>query len=97
MMTAAIIVTIVLLPLSLLIALGRGDFLIAGYNTADVRERARCNVKRLRGVVAVLMFVIVLAFWLSDLLCMGAKSVFFLVISAVLIAVVLANTWAKRG
>ena len=64
MIVSAIITTIILFPMLLLIVAGKGDAFIAGYNTASAEERARCNVKRLRGLVATLLLVVVLAFWL---------------------------------
>ena len=44
-MTAPILTTILFIPLTLLILSGRGDNLIAGYNTATKEEREQFNQK----------------------------------------------------
>ena len=98
------IATLILAPfltiLGIVILRGKGDELIAGYNTASKEEREKCNVKRLRLVVGVLLFVIALA---SLLLLaeesMAAHLTFGLIVAvAVIVALVLANTWAmKKG
>ena len=51
-MTAPILTTILFIPLTLLILSGRGDNLIAGYNTASKEEREQYHIKRLRWVIA---------------------------------------------
>ena len=104
MIVSAIIATVALLPLCVIIAAGKGDALIAGYNTASEKERALCNVKRLRGVVAVLLRVVVAIFWMpfviGDSVLLGQKELFacqiVIITVATIVAVVLANTWAKR-
>ena len=104
MIVSAIIATVVLLPLCVIIAAGKGDALIAGYNTASEKERALYNVKRLRGVVAALLLVVVAIFWMpfviGDSVLLGQKELFacqiVIITVATIVAVVLANTWAKR-
>lgn len=101
MMFSAILTTIVLLPLSLLVAAGKGDSLIAGYNTASAEERARCNIKRLRGLVAASLLVVVIASWLPLIVGATKNGVFVITMPVTLVAaivtVILANSWAKRG
>ena len=65
-MVVLIIVSIVFIALGVLILSGKGDFLIAGYNTASKEEKKQVNIKRLRLVIAVILFAIVLLFipWL---------------------------------
>ena len=75
-MVSAIITTIILLPMLLLIVAGKGDALIAGYNTASAEERASYNMKRLRGLVAALLLVVVLAFGCRLLLVQPEKEFF---------------------
>ena len=81
-----------------LVLIGKGDNLIAGYNTASKEERERYDIKRLRGLIGGLM--IVLAPLL--LLMIGKESMAsiwsFCGISLVLciVVLVLANTWAKK-
>ena len=100
-MVSAIITTIILFPMLLLIVAGKGDALIAGYNTANAEERARCNVKRFRGLVASLLLVVVLAFWLPIIVGVTGNGVFVITMPVTLVAaivtVILANSWAKRG
>lgn len=43
--------------LGVVILAGKGDFLIAGYNTASKEERDKVNIKRLRLLIAVLLFL----------------------------------------
>jgi membrane protein YdbS with pleckstrin-like domain len=96
------IATLILAPfltiLGIVILRGKGDELIAGYNTASKEEREKCNVKRLRLVVGVLSFVIALA----SLLFIAEESLaahlaFGLIVAvAIIVTLVLANTWAMK-
>lgn len=84
------------LVLALVVYFGKGDWLIAGYNTASAKERAQYNIKRLRLIIALLLllsavFVIVLLYF--PYISIIATPIFVLVS---LICVVLANTWAKK-
>ena len=101
MIISAIITTIFLLPVLLLIVAGKGDNLIAGYNTASAEERARYNVKRLRGVVAGSLLVVMFAFWLPVLLGSCKNGFFVITMPVALVAafatIILANTWAKKN
>ena len=97
-MVSAIITTIILFPMLLLIVAGKGDALIAGYNTASAEERARCNVKRLRGLVATLLLVVVIAFWLPIIVGATKNGVFVITMPVTaIVTVILANSWAERG
>ena len=100
-MVSAIITTIILFPMLLLIVVGKGDALIAGYNTASAEERARYNVKRLRGLVAASLLVVVIAFWLPLIVGATKNGVFIITLPVTLVAaivtVILANTWAKKN
>ena len=59
-MFLAIFVTLILAPFFLLIVLGKGDNLIAGYNTATKEEKSKYNAKKLCRVVGAGMSVITL-------------------------------------
>ena len=59
-MTALIIIDIILVILGIVILMGKGDFLIVGYNTAKKEKKERVNVQRLRWVIAGLLFMITL-------------------------------------
>lgn len=96
-MIAVILVAALLLVMGIVILLGKGDNLIAGYNTASEQEKAKYNIKRLRGLIG--GFLIILAPMLFLMLnetveALGA----FMGITTVLciIVVILANTWAKK-
>ena len=97
-MVVLIIVALVCAVMGILVLIGKGDNLIAGYNTASKEERERYDIKRLRGLIGGLM--IVLAPLL--LLILGQETMAsiwsFCGISLVLciVVLVLANTWAKK-
>jgi Na+/glutamate symporter len=81
---------------ALMVYYGKGDWLIAGYNTASEKERAQYNIKRLRLIITLLMlfsavFVVVLLHFPS--ISIVATPIFVVV---TLVGVVLANTWAKK-
>ena len=44
--------------MGVLILIGKGDNLIAGYNTASKKEKAQYNVKRLRGLIGGLLIAL---------------------------------------
>lgn len=87
---------VLFLVLALVVYFGKGDRFIAGYNTASKKERAQCNIKRLRLIITLLMllsavFVVVLLYFPS--ISIVATPIFVVI---TLIGVVLANTWAKK-
>ena len=84
------------LLLALVVYFGKGDNLIAGYNTASEKERAQYNIKRLRLIIALLLllsagFVLTLLYF--PYISIIATPIFVIV---TLVGVVLANTWAKK-
>ena len=96
-MVVLIIVALVCAVMGILVLIGKGDNLIAGYNTASKEERERYDIKRLRGLIGGLM--IVLAPLL--LLMIGKESMAAIwsfcgiVLVLCIVVVILANTWAK--
>lgn len=87
---------VLFLVLALVVYFGKGDWLIAGYNTASEKERAQYNIKRLRLIITLLMllsavFVVVLLYFPS--ISIIATPIFVVI---TFIGVVLANTWAKK-
>ena len=97
-MTAPILTTILFVPLILLILSGRGDNLIAGYNTASEKEREQFNMKRLRIVIGGMLFLTIIAFWIPVLI---GNQKFIIPMTIALfpmcfIGIILANTWAKK-
>ena len=102
-MTTKIIVTGIIAVLFLVFAIvflmGKGDKLIAGYNTASEEERKTIDIKRLRIVMAVLMVVTAVFCTIPPLLGNDKNSILvataiFVVIT--IVGVIIANTWAKK-
>ena len=85
--------------MGIVILLGKGDKLIAGYNTASEEEKAKYNIHRLRFVVGVVLLAIS---GLMPLLILKVGNVFRAVLSGIVViiciaAVIMANTWAKKN
>ena len=97
-MVVLIIVAALLLIMGIVILIGKGDNLIAGYNTASKEERAKYNIKRLRGLIGGLL----IAMAPMMLLLAGEPSTetvwsfTALVLVVCIVVVILANTWAKK-
>ena len=93
------ILAILFLVLAVIFLMGKGDKLIAGYNTASEEDRAKVNIKRLRFLMAILS--VIAAGYVSILPFignnpqnqMGALFIFFAI---TIIFIILANTWAKK-
>ena len=97
-MIVLIIVAAILVIMGIIILIGKGDNLIAGYNTASKEERSQYNIKRLRGLIG--GFLVVLAPMMLLLLREEslAATFSFVALTFVLciVVVILANTWAKK-
>ena len=97
-MIVLIIVAAILLIMGIIILVGKGDNLIAGYNTASKEEKSQYNIKRLRGLIGGILVVLAPMM----LLLLGKESLAdtlsFVVLTFVLciVMVILANTWAKK-
>ena len=98
-MIPAIIFSVLFIILAIVFYLGKGDKLIAGYNTASEEERKKVNIQRLRILMSCIS-VITAAFCVSLPIVgnniqaqLGAVAVFMAVI---IFVVILANTWAKK-
>lgn len=79
---------------AIILFIGKGDFLIAGYNTASQEEKDKCNIKRLRLITASVFLLLsaLLAFKdaIGDGLFIAATLLF------VVVAIILANTWGMK-
>ena len=100
-MVGILIINIVLIALSVIILVGKGDSLIAGYNTASEQEKQKVNVKRLRYVVAGILILTALFISLPSLCGQEDSSMAHTVstiaiVVTVIVGVILANTWCKR-
>ena len=98
-MIISLLLAAIFLLLAVIFLIGKGDMLIAGYNTADEEERNKVNIKRLRLLMAILSV-------LSGAYCgflpfidkkgvssLGISLIFILV---VIVFIILANTWAMK-
>ena len=98
-MIVKIFITTIFGIMGLIVLLGKGDMLIAGYNTASKEERERVNIKRLRllmgGFMIVLAFLAFLLVEEGSLLSILGFGAIVLVLAFIVIA--LANSsWTKK-
>ena len=97
-MMTQIILAIILVVMAIVILAGKGDWMIAGYNTASKEEKETVNVKRLRLILGILLLSISpLLFMLRDHSDKTTGLIFAgIVIVLTIVAIILANTWAKK-
>ena len=97
-MATQIILAIILVVMAIVILAGKGDWMIAGYNTASKEEKETVNIKRLRLIRGILLLIIApLLFMLGDHSDKTTGLIFAgIVIVLTTVAVILANTWAKK-
>ena len=98
-MIPSIIFSILFIVLAIILLMGKGDMLIAGYNTASEEERNKVDIKRLRIVMAILM--VITAVFCAILPLIGNNKTSQLAAAGIFIAItivgiIVANTWAKR-
>ena len=83
--------------MGIIIAFGKGDNLIAGYNTASKEEKEKVNIKRLRlaTVTMLLLSSIFVAF-----LPFASQMLQYVMIAVLVflagIFIIIANTWYKK-
>lgn len=91
---------LLLAVLALLIGIGKGDWLIAGYNTASSKERARYNIRTLRKIMSISLCLLALCIAAMSLPILRESGfykfsyIFILIIS--IVTLILANTIAKN-
>ena len=97
-MIVLIIIAAILLIMGIIILIGKGDNLIAGYNTASEKEKAQYNIKRLRGLIGSLLIILATTMFLLHREPTMTTTWSFLAIVFILsiVVVILANTWAKK-
>jgi small neutral amino acid transporter SnatA (MarC family) len=98
-MIPSIVFSILFIVLAIILLMGKGDKLIAGYNTASEEERKKVDIKRLRIVMAILM--VITAIFCAILPLIGNNKTSQLTAAGIFIAitlvgVIVANTWAKK-
>ena len=100
-MTTAIVIIVIMFVLGMVILSGKGDNLIAGYNTASEEERKEVKVKRLRIVVAGICILSPVVIGLPVFIgkegdtCLHLFTAFCVFLMTIIV-VILANTWCKR-
>ena len=98
-MIPAIIFSLLFIVLAIVFYLGKGDKLIAGYNTASEEERKKVNIQRLRILMSCISVItaglcVTLSIIGNNIQAqLGAAAVFMV---AIIFVVILANTWAKK-
>ena len=98
-MIPSIVFSILFIVLAIILLMGKGDKLIAGYNTASEEERKKVDIKRLRIVMAILM--VITAVFCAILPLIGNNKTSQLTAAGIFIAitlvgVIVANAWAKK-
>ena len=93
-----IVIAILLVLVGIAYLRGKCDGFIAGYNTSSPEKQKEYDIKRLRLIVACFHFVLAALFFLFLMKNADLAATIFLSCVAVLavVAVVLANTWAKK-
>ena len=93
-----IVIAILLVLVGIAYLRGKCDGFIAGYNTSSPEKQKEYDIKRLRLLVACFHFVLAALFFLFLMKNADLAATIFLSCVAVLavVAVVLANTWAKK-
>ena len=99
MNTVTLIIALVSFIMGIVIALGKGDWLIAGYNTSSKEEKEKVNIKRLRLLTSIYL-LIVSAFVIQLPYAAQEKTLLYLLIAgfwcALVVFLILANTWCKK-
>lgn len=98
MFTAKTIIAAILAILAIIMYAGKGDKLIAGYNTASEEERKEVNIKRLRFLVGTTLLAVAAAAFLLLREDNGLSGLLFCAANMIICitAIILANTWAKK-
>ena len=97
-MIVLIVLATLFLILGIIVLIGKGDNLIAGYNTASKEERSQYNIKRLRGLIGGLLIVLapMMLLLLGEESFAASGSFAGLTLVLCIVVVILANTWAKN-
>ena len=88
-----LIISLIVLVLAVIILSGKGDNLIAGYNTSTEEDKEKYNIKRVRICIGGMLLI------LSPAMLLFADN--FIVLIAIvpplsILSVILTNTWAKK-
>lgn len=94
-----IVIAIILVIFGVIILIGKGDFLVAGFNTASKEKKQKVNVKRLRLVIGGFLIIVALTLSLPFLIGNGENARTITIITIVVMTIVcllLANTWCLK-
>jgi hypothetical protein len=98
-MIKAVIFAIVFIVLAVIFLMGKGDMLIAGYNTASEEGRKEVNIHRLRILMAIISVLTAVFCCLMPFIGNEKEIVLkatFVFVAVTFVFVILANTWAKK-
>jgi di/tricarboxylate transporter len=98
-MIPAFIIAALFLVLAVIFLMGKGDMLIAGYNTASEEERKEVNIHRLRILMAIISVLTAGFCCLMPFIGKGKDNILgatFAFVAVTFVFVILANTWAKK-
>ena len=98
-MIVSIVFAVIFLVIAVIFLMGKGDMLIAGYNTASEEERKTIDIKRLRIVMAVLMVVTAVFCTIPPLLGNDKNSILAaagIFLAIIFVGIIIANTWTKK-
>ena len=92
------IIAAILVVIGVIILAGKGDMLIAGYNTASEEEKEKVNIKRLRLLIGGLSVIIAPLFFIpnEENEVSTGLTIAGIVVVLTIIVLVLANTWAMK-
>lgn len=92
------IIAAILVVIGVIILAGKGDMLIAGYNTASEEEKQKVNIKRLRLLIGGLSVIIAPLFFIpnEENEVSTGLTIAGIVVVLTIIVLVLANTWAMK-
>ena len=98
-MIPALIFALLFVILAVAFLMGKGDRLIAGYNTMSEEQRRQVDIHRLRKLMVVVSvlgaaFCALMPFIPHDIVTELSVTLIFILIC--IVVVILANTWAKK-
>ena len=93
------IIAVLFLVFAIVFLMGKGDKLIAGYNTASEEENRKVDIHKLRILMAIIS--VITAGYVSILPIIGDNPQdqmvgMFVFFAITIIFIILANTWAKK-
>jgi len=96
-MITTIIIASVMTILGIVILVGKGDKLIAGYNTGSEEDRKKYDVRRLRIIIGIMLILMAIAslLLLFDESIIAMLSFAPIVFVLIVVAFLLVNNWAK--